>query len=202
MKNWLIGVSIALALAGGVAHAAGDAAAGKQKAVACGACHGMDGNSVAPQFPNLAGQHGSYIEKQIADFKAGIRKDPVMSAQAAAIKDADLPDIAAYFSAQSVKGGAADPAKVALGQKVFRAGDKEMGIPACNGCHGPAGMGNPLAKFPRISGQKAQYVTKALKDFRSGARTGDPNAMMRGVAAHMSDEEIDAVAQYLQGLHP
>ena len=202
MKNWLIGVSVALALAGGLAQAAGDAAAGKQKAMACGACHGLDGNSMAPQFPDLAGQHASYIAKQIADFKAGVRKDPVMSAQAAAVKDEDVADIAAYFSDQKAKGGAADPDKLELGQKVFRAGDKEMGIPACNGCHGPAGLGNPLAKFPRIAGQKVQYTTKALKDFRKGTRRGDPNAMMRGVTAHMSDAQIEAVASYLQGLHP
>lgn len=112
----------------------------------------------------------------------------------------DVADVAAYFASQTQSEGQAKPEAVALGEQVFRGGNLANGVPACIGCHGPVGMGNPLANFPRISGQHADYLSKALKDFRTGSRGNDANGMMRGVAAHMSDAEIEAVAQYLQGL--
>ncbi len=188
MNKWFVSVPVVLALATGAAHAAGDAEAGKQKAVPCSACHGLDGNSPNPIWPKLAGQHPTYITKQIMDFKGGVRNDPLMSAQAALLAtDQDVADVAAYFSSQSQTVGQADAALVAKGQALYRGGNIATGVAACSGCHGPAGMGNPLAKFPRISGQHADYVTKALKDFRAGTRANDPNSMMRGVAARMTD---------------
>jgi len=182
--------------------AAGNAADGKAKSATCSACHGMDGNSMVPTFPKLAGQHASYIEKQLANFKAGDRKDPTMSGMAAALSEQDMADLAAYFSSNTAAiGSAANAEKAAVGKKLFQGGDKAKGISACMACHGPNGAGNPGAKFPALRGQHNAYVIKALKDFRSGARANDMNSMMRDIAAKMSDSDIEAVAEYIAGLH-
>ncbi len=200
MNKWLVSVSIALSMAVTGVHAAGDAAAGKGKSAVCMACHGPDGNSPNPIWPKLAEQHPSYIIKQLGDFKTGARKNDLMSPMAAPLTDQDVENLAAYFSSQTQKGGSAAADRVALGEKIYRAGNAETGVAACMACHGPTGIGNAPANFPRISGQHADYVAKALKDFRQGSRTNDVNAMMRGVAARMTDDEIAAVAQYVQGL--
>lgn len=200
-KTWLISVSVAAALAGGLAQAAGDPKAGEAKAgTVCVACHGPMGNSIVPNWPKLAGQHPEYIYKQLVDFKAGNRANDQMTPMAAPLTEEEMRNLAAYYAAQTQTAGAADPAVAALGEKLFRAGNPETGVPACSGCHGPAGMGVGAAKFPRISGQHADYTKLTLTGFRDGARANDPNSMMRGVAARMSDKEIAAVAQYLQGL--
>ncbi len=200
MNKWLLSVPMIMALAS-VSAMAGDADAGKAKAAACEACHGLDGNSPNPIWPKLAGQHPHYIAKQIMDFKSGARKDPLMAPQAALLAtDQDVADVAAYFASQSQSAGTAKADMVGLGGQVYRGGNTESGVPACTGCHGPAGMGNPLAKFPRISGQHADYTKKQLVDFRAGGRANDANTMMRGVAAEMTDAEIAAVSQYIQGL--
>ncbi len=189
-----------MGVASGVAQAAGDAAAGQAKAAVCIACHGPDGNSPNPQWPKLAGQHPSYIEKQLAEFKAGVRKNELMLPMALMLSEQDMANVAAFFSSQQQAPGVADAEQVELGEKIYRGGNRATGVAACMACHGPSGIGNPAAKFPRISGQHAVYVEKALKDFRSGARANDMNKMMRGVASKMTDKEIAAVAQYVQGL--
>ncbi len=200
MKKVLLAVSLISSVAA-LPAMAGDAAAGKARAAACVTCHGADGNSVAPNFPKLAGQHESYLVKQLMDFKSGKRKDATMTAMAATLGDADVANVAAYFASQTTKLGEAAADKVAMGQALYRAGNAANGVAACAGCHGPTGAGNPQAKFPRLSGQHAAYVVKQLKDFRAGKRSNDPGDMMRGVAAKLSDAEIEAVAQYVQGLH-
>ena len=200
MNRWLVSVSIVLAVTAGGVQAAGDAEAGKTKSATCMACHGPDGNSANPIWPKLAGQHPSYIEKQLTDFKGGARKNDLMSPMAMPLSEQDMQDLAAYFSSQTQSAGTAAADKVALGEKVYRAGNGATGVAACMACHGPAGAGNPGANFPRIAGQHAAYVEKALKDFRSGARTNDNAKMMQGVAMKMTDAEIAAVAQYVQGL--
>jgi len=200
MNKWLVSVSMVLAIAASGVQAAGDAAAGKAKSAVCMACHGPDGNSPNPIWPKLAGQHASYIKKQLNDFKAGARKNELMAPMAAPLQDQDIEDLAAYFSSQKQKPGEAAADQVALGERVFRAGNPEKGVAACGGCHGPNGAGNPGARFPRIAGQHAAYLEKALKDFRDGKRSNDLNKMMQGVASGWSDAEIAAVAQYLQGL--
>ena len=202
MTKWLISVSIALTLAPGVVNAQGDAEAGKAKSVVCAGCHGPDGNSFNPMWPKLAGQSASYIIKQVNDFKAGTRKDPIMGAQAAALNDTDLANLAAYFSTQTRATGTTAADQAALGGKVYRAGNSANGVAACMACHGPTGAGNSAAGFPSLAGQQALYVEKALKDFRSGARVNDVNNMMQGVTANMTDAEITAVAQFVQGLQP
>lgn len=201
MKKLLVSVSIAMAFSAGVVLADGDAAAGKVKSALCIACHGVDGNSANPIWPKLAGQHQTYIKKQIQDFKSGARKDPLMSAQAAPLSDEDIANLSAYFTSQKIATGAAAAAQVELGEKLYRAGNVETGVSACMACHGPTGVGNAPANFPSLAGQHAAYIEKALKDFRSGTRTNDSTNMMPGVTARMTDAEIAAVAQYIQGLH-
>jgi cytochrome c553 len=196
----LIAVVASMALTG-VSVAAGNANDGKAKSVTCAACHGADGNSANPTWPKLAGQGAAYIKKQLADFKAKKRNDPLMSSQAMALSEQDMDDLAAYFSSQTGSQGAADEKLVAAGAKIYRAGNKKTGVAACVSCHGPTGAGNPAAKFPSLSGQHAAYVEKAMKDFRSGARANDMNKMMQLVAGKMSDAEIKAVASYVSGLH-
>ncbi|MCM2312280.1 MAG: cytochrome c4 [Steroidobacteraceae bacterium] len=182
------------------AFAAGSIEAGQAKSATCGACHGMDGNSPSPEWPNLAGQHAAFIERQLQAFKAGERKNDLMSPMAMILSDEDMADLAAYFASQKARGGETEPSKLALGQRVYRAGNVETGVIACAGCHGPTGRGNPLAGYPSIQGQHALYIANQLRAYRSGARATDPNQMMRNVAALLSDEEIDAVASYVQGL--
>jgi cytochrome c553 len=204
MKNWLLTLSVSLALAAGSAQAAGNAAAGKEKAttLGCIACHGEDGNSPNPLWPKLAAQHPSYLSRQIGAFKAGERKDDAMSPMAMIIgTDEDLADLAAHFAAQKRQPGEAGAAdQIAIGQQLFRGGNPATGVAACAACHGPTGGGVGTANFPSIAGQHGPYVEKALKDYKAGARTSDPNQMMRGVAAKLTDDEIAAVAAYVQAM--
>jgi len=184
----------------GQAAVAGDAAAGKTKAAACAGCHGMDGNSPAPNFPKLAGQGEAYMVKQLQDFKSGKRVDATMNAMAAPLSDTDMADIAAFYSSQTGTTGTAAEDQVELGQMIYRAGNAASGVAACVACHGPTGSGNPQAKFPKLSGQHADYTALQLNKFRKSERANDAGSMMRGVASKMSDAEIAAVAQYIQGL--
>lgn len=179
---------------------AGSAEAGQAKSALCLACHGADGNSPSPEWPNLAGQHASYMERQIQAFKSGDRQNDLMSPMAMILSDEDAADIAAFYSTQKVAGGETDPSKLALGQRLYRGGDVAKGLIACAGCHGPNGRGNPLAGYAAIQGQHSVYVANQLRAYKAGTRSTDPNQMMRNVAALLSDEEIDALASYVQGL--
>lgn len=201
MKNLLLITSIASLALLGAAHAAGDAEAGKTKSAMCAACHGPDGNSVAPNFPKLAGQHADYVVKQLKEFKSGERTDATMNGMSMALSEQDMADIAAFYASQKTTIGTAAEDKVALGETIYRAGNAASGVAACAACHGPTGTGNPMAKFPSLNGQYADYTAAQLKNFRSGARANDAGSMMRGVAKSMSDAEIDAVSQYIQGLN-
>jgi cytochrome c553 len=183
------------------AQAAGDAEAGKSKSAMCAACHGPDGNSPAPTFPKLAGQHAAYLAKQLAEYKSGERQNATMNGMAAALSEQDIADLAAFYSSQQVTLGKAAEDKVAAGEAVYRAGNAATGVSACTACHGPTGSGNPMANFPSLSGQHADYTVLQLKAFRAGERANDAGSMMRGVAKKMTDAEIEAVAQYIQGLH-
>lgn len=191
----------------GVVHAAnlfvdGHADAGKQKASACASCHGADGNSTNGQFPKLASQHAPYLYAQLNMFKSGARKNAIMNSVAAGLSDQDMKDLAVYFSQQKESLGVADPKLVDKGQALYRGGDMAKGIPACMGCHGPAGEGNPAAGYPDISGQQPEYVVKQLKAYRSRERNEDDLAkIMQGVAQNMTDAQIRAVASYVAGLH-
>ena len=172
---------------------------------ACAACHAADGNSLAAANPKLAGQIPEYLHRQLTNFKPqggkkAERENAVMAGMVAALSADDMRNVAAYYASQKLKPAAAkDKELAAVGQKLFRGGNPAVGLPACAGCHGPAGAGIP-AQYPRISGQFAEYIDAQLKAFRSGARANDPNGRMRGVAAKMSDREIQAVAEYAAGL--
>lgn len=167
----------------------------------CLACHAADGNSPAAANPKLAGQHPEYLAKQLASFKENkTRKNAVMMGFATALTPEDAANVAAYYAGQKPKEGAArNPASVKLGEKIYRGGVADKGIAACAGCHGPAGAGIP-AQYPRLAGQWADYTKSQLVAFRAGERQNDPQGMMRGVAAKLSDKEIDAVSDYIAGL--
>jgi cytochrome c553 len=171
----------------------------------CAACHAADGNSTAPANPKIAGQIPEYLNKQLSDFKPKDgkkpeRESPVMMGMAAILSEADMRSLAAYYAAQQLKpAAAADKDLVALGQKIWRGGNPAKNIPACSGCHGPAGAGIP-AQYPRLAGQHAEYLGAQLTAFREATRANDTNGIMRGVAAHMNDREIRAVSEYAAGL--
>jgi cytochrome c553 len=201
MNKLLVSLLLTMGVTG-VAHAAGDATAGQTKAAVCGACHSPDGNSVAPNFPKLAGQGERYLLKQMQDIKGGKRTVVEMTGLLDNLSDQDLADIAAHYASQKGSIGQADPKLVARGEALFRGGNLEAGMPACTGCHAPDGRGNDLAGFPQLNGQHAQYVAKQLTDFREGNRTNDGDTMiMRSIAAKLSNKDIEAVSSYIQGLH-
>ncbi len=201
MNKLLVSLLLTLGVTG-LAQAAGDAAAGQAKTAVCGACHSPDGNSLAPNFPKLAGQGERYLLKQLNDIKSGNRQVVEMTGLLTNLSDQDLADIAAYYASQTGSIGQADPKLVERGEALFRGGNLEAGMPACTGCHSPNGAGNDLAGFPKLNGQHATYVAKQLTDFREGNRTNDGDGMiMRAIAAKLSNKDIEAVSSYIQGLH-
>jgi cytochrome c553 len=183
-----------------------DLAKAKQTAeTVCAACHGADGNSIAATFPKLAGQHEAYLYKQLSEFKSvggkpALRVNVTMAPMAATLSDADMRGLAAYFSQQKQKPEfSKNKQTIEFGQKLWRAGDISKGLPACAGCHGPAGLGIP-GQYPRLQGQYADYIETQLKAFRAGERSNDPANVMRALALRMTDAEIKAVADYTAGL--
>lgn len=182
------------------AVAAGSAEAGQSKAVVCAACHGVDGNSVNPEWPSLAGQNPAYIARTLHAFKSGERSNVLMTAQAAALSDQDIEDLAAYFASRAPRPGTANPQDATAGERLYRGGNKDTSVAACLSCHGPDGSGNAPAGYPAIAGQHAPYVAAQLRAYRAGQRSSDLNQMMRNTAAQLTDAEIDAVASYVQGL--
>lgn len=201
MSFRVLTVFAATLLGSTVVHAAGDAAKAAPVATTlCAACHGADGNSVITMNPKLAGQHPEYIAKQLADFKAGVRKNPVMAGMAAMLSDEDMGNMGAYFGSQTAKDGiATSNGAGSAGEKIYRGGIPAMGVPACAACHGPSGAGIPV-QFPRLAGQNAEYTVNQMKAFRAGERENDANKTMRMVAGKLSDQDIAAVADYIQGL--
>ncbi len=181
-------------------HAAGDPQAGRTKAAACAACHGANGKSNNPAWPNLAAQVPGYIAKQLADFKAGRRQNAIMAGQVANLSEQDMADLDAYYASLPLAIAPAQQADemTALGQKLYRGGNFKTGVSACMSCHGPSGHGIP-PHFPRVSGQNAPYTEAQLLAFKSEKRTND-NEIMTRIAFRMSEKEIKAVAKYMQHL--
>lgn len=196
-------VSLLLTLGiSGLAHAAGDAAAGQDKIAMCSACHNADGNSMVPNFPKLAGHGERYLLKQMHDIKSGARPVVEMTGMLDAMTEQDLADIAAWYASQKGTIGAADPALVEHGEALYRGGKLVDGVPACTGCHSPNGEGLDLAVYPKLNGQHADYIAKQLTDFREGNRTNDGDAMiMRSIAAKLSNKDIKALSSYINGLN-
>ena len=181
---------------------AADPASGETKAALCVACHGPAGNSVNPEWPKLAGQHAGYTAKQIREFKAGVtRSNALMAPMIAGLSDQDIEDIAAYYADQSSTGGFASEELHALGERLYRGGNMESGVPACIACHGPKGAGNAPAGFPRLAGQHATYTAKQIEDWRAGSRTNDPSGMMADAVRYLTPGEVTAVSEYIAGLH-
>tara|TARA_R110002110_G_scaffold65206_4_gene180040 strand:- start:122279 stop:122908 length:630 start_codon:yes stop_codon:yes gene_type:complete len=181
-----------------------DPVAGKAKSESCIACHGATGNSVVPEWPKLAGQHQDYLIKQISEIKKGdkgLRSVPTMYGMVMGLSSQDIADIAAYYASQKQTQGSAQEQYVELGKKIYLGGNIESGVPACLACHGPQGMGNGAANFPRIAGQHSTYTELQLKKFHDGTRSNDPSGMMQYIAKKMTDAEITAVSSYIEGLH-
>ncbi len=201
LLQFAIGLSLLVSLP---VLAIGDADAGQGKVAICAACHGVDGNSVIPNWPKIAGQHTSYLQRQLALMKGGERPVPEMAPIVINLTDQDMADIAAYFSSQVTSAGLTDETLRASGQLLYRGGNAETDIPACMSCHGPAGEGNPLAGYPSLAGQHSVYSEKMLTGFRTGTTWGADDAsskIMTDVAHRLTDAEIKAVASYIQGLH-
>ena len=171
----------------------------------CVACHSIDGNSPTSANPILAGQGADYLFKQLMEYKAAegkpaIRNNAIMAGMTAALSPEDMRGLALYFSQQKIKPSAATNEKlVETGKRLWRKGDFDRGIPACSGCHGPAGAGIP-SQYPRLAGQYAEYTELQLKNFRSEERSNDPEGMMRAIADRLSDKQIKALADYIAGL--
>ena len=194
--------AIVLALSGLVcaAASAADAEAGKAKSAVCAACHGADGNSNNAAWPSLAGQHASYIYKQLTDYKAKRRNNASMAGMVVALSDKDMKDLAAYYSSQTPKSMSFDAELIALGESIYRGGITEARVAACIGCHSPNGAGNGPAAWPSLRGQHPEYTVTQLKYFQQGVRANDSGAMMRNIAARMSEKEMQAVAAYIAGM--
>jgi len=202
MKKALVFVFAGLAMIASASnHAGGDVEKGKALAASCVACHGSEGVSTNPEWPNLAGQSARYLAKQLYDFRTEKRVNAVMSGMAKAIaSDEDVEHIAAYYASLPVATGAADEEMVEEGALLYKGGKTSTKIAACASCHGPTGSGLDSAKFPMLAGQHSKYLVTQLKAFRSGERSNDMNQMMRDVAKRLSDTDIESVAGYLSGL--
>ena len=167
-------------------------------ATVCAACHTSDGSRGIPTNPILQGQHADYLVKQLSEFKSGKRDNPIMKPMASTLSDDDMRNVAAFYASKTAKPGKSKtPATIALGEKIWRGGIGEKAVPACAGCHGPAGAGVP-AQYARLGGQHAEYVSNELTLFRAGKRGNSPQ--MTAIAARMSDAEIAAVSDYVEGL--
>lgn len=189
------------AAAPGLLLAQGDAAAGQAKSALCATCHANDGNSALAINPKLAGQSAAYIVKQLVDFNSGARPDPTMAAMVLSLSEQDMQDIAAWYASQTVTLQGANAESLALGESLYRAGNKQFAVTACSACHSPTGQGNAPAGFPSLGGQHAEYTLKQLKSFRAGERDNDLNSMMRITVERLTDKELEALASYVSGLN-
>lgn len=201
MKKFVVFLLAGICMTPTVGWPGGSVRTGQAKSAPCAACHGPDGNSVNPQWPKLAGQHAEYIFAQLQAFKRKERINAIMNAQAANLTARDMRDLAAYFATQTTRPGSVGKDVPQLGQQIYRGGVAGRGIPACSACHGPGGTGNAAAVYPKLSYQHAEYVASQLRAYRAAERAGGSAEVMRNVAGSMTNEEIDAVAQYVSGLH-
>lgn len=179
----------------------GDAARGEAKAVTCGACHGAKGVSGNPEWPSLAGQGARYTYEQLKAFKEGKRNNVLMNSQAVGLSDEDMRDLAAFYAIQEIKPGVASESAVPVAEPLYLAGDPARNLPGCAGCHAPNGVGNPAAGYPAVAAQHATYTASSLQAYRNGERNGTVHSqMMVSIAKLLSDDEIAALASYLNGL--
>lgn len=204
-----------------------DINAGQEKSAMCMACHGTDGNSLVGQFPKLAGQHAEYLSKQLHDFKDAMlsggkkgRVNPIMGAMAVGLSEEDMDNLAVYYAKNtmsSVQPATTDETdnadtstveeqnsllaeRIAKGKLLYQGGDFDRKISACIACHGVAGKGVGLAKFPKLSQQHPEYIKTQLMNFKMGNRANDPNSMMRAIANKLTDDDIQALTDYIASL--
>jgi len=204
---FILGFSAGSTLA---AESHGDAAAGSAKAAVCTACHGLNGNSVSPEWPVIAGQNAVYARDQITRIKTGMRTAPLMMPIVETLTDQDVADLAAFFATQTPTGNEADPSYWKAGRDLYRGGDAARGIPACMSCHGPVGRGIPAAGYPALQAQYAVYTMKQLDGYASDTRytkdsagkrqAGTNAAIMATIAGRLTAEDRRNVASYIQGL--
>jgi cytochrome c553 len=202
MKPSYIGaIVIVLSSVMSITSYAADIEAGKIKSAACAGCHGADGNSISGTWPNLAGQHASYLVKQLKNYKSGARVNATMQGMVGILAtEADMKDVSAYYQTQKLKPVKFDDKLLLKGESIYRGGITDISVPACMACHGPSGSGNAAAAWPSLRGQQPEYIVSQLKMFRDGSRANDTGKMMRNVAARMSDAEMTAVAAYIAGI--
>lgn len=212
MKKSFVRLFVLTALVSWQANAAslidGDAAAGKAKATTCSACHGTEGNSVNPLWPNIAGQNANYIVAQLKAFQPGadgqnaLRSDPLMTSMALPLSDEDIRDLAVYFEGlPAAVNSVADASSIDKAEALYRGGNEAEKAAACLACHGPSGRGNPAATYPALNGQHAAYTAKQLRDYANETRKTDGKTrIMRDIAARLDKDEIEAIASYIQGL--
>ena len=201
-KQVMLGLAL-LVGATGVMALVGDSDAGAQKNETCVACHNTDGNSTVGIWPKIAGQHQSYLVKQLLEYQKGPegdRYEPSMYGMVQGLSEQDIYDLASFYAEQKMTAGITQAQYLERGEQLWRGGDLAKGITACMACHHPQGLGNELANFPRLKGQNAEYTASQLKKYRSGERKNDINGIMRMIAAKMSDEDIEAVSSYAAGL--
>lgn len=167
---------------------------------ACVTCHTIDGNSVAPIYPILAGQHVEYLQKQLRDFKTGARLNDVMQPWAMQLSDQDIVNVSAYYASQPLKQRTAgDQALANTGAKIYQGGILDKHLPACAACHGPSGDGM-ASQYPRLGSQHVTYTEAQLQAFKKGTRKNSPVDMMNAIAAQLTDEDIKALSEYISGL--
>ena len=210
-KTIIILATVLLASFSSSIIAAGDTEAGQTKSATCMGCHGLAGNSEIASFPKLAGQGEAYLLKQLQNFKSGERNNAIMAVVASLLSEQDMMDIAAYYSIQTISENSAkgDAKTIELGRKIYVGGKMDTQTTACIACHGPKGLGIPTAGFPSLSAQHADYIAVQLKAFRQysiNEQTGSvdvsrTNEMMVNVAKGLTTVEIEALAQYIAGLH-
>jgi cytochrome c553 len=161
----------------------------------CSACHGEHGVSVSPEFPNLAGQSGTAIYKQLNDYHTGSRTNQFMTDIAKSLDETTIADVAAYYAGQAMR----NPNPYTLGApeaivQMVELGDPNRNIPPRSACH-RHGDGGPI-DAPVLSEQRQGYLTSQLKMFASGQRRNDVYGRMRAIASKLTDSEIDGLAAY------
>ena len=205
MVRKILWISLCTLVGAATADVIPDLNAGRKKSEICAACHSVDGNSTVPAWPKIAGQPEKYLIEQLKEFRKGekgTRFEANMYGMTQALTDQDIADLAAYFASQKSTSGTTKQEWLARGEKIYHGGNAKTGVPACGpSCHGMRGEGNGPAGFPPLSGQHPEYVVEQLKRFKNGTRSNDPNGIMRDIAKQMTEEEIQAVSNYVSGLH-
>lgn len=217
MKKLLaLSITLAFSMAPTLSNAAGTIDAGKDIATSCEGCHGVDGNSMVPIYPKLAGQHAEYLVQQLHDFKEGSRNDPMMASFASSLDHQAMEDVAAFYSSKKISVNQApflEPedddeeenvdntaeinALIELGGDLYRNGNLKSKVSACIACHGPSGEGNKPAAYPSLYSQQSDYLIKTLTDFKNGDRTNTTDTPMHMIAKKMTKKEIQAVSFYI-----